>query len=788
MENDLLKNPGETNVDSEKDFDSSWGEMIEDTFAVALERLDMETEEIGKVDAHDRYVTCIERHGCMLVCSVTGYVPELTGIFKDDTEVRLRVEGEMDTYRFDFKRNLIRRKKLRLSTGAEVDSISLTAVVKGCTIEEDDAHQGTVRLHLELTSKGELPKNSDVSVAPDLKARARRVKKESMLLDGFLDRVRDGNMSEVERRFLSGDFVVKPDGALSKSPDLDGSQNKAYGRAMLFEDYPILIIQGPPGTGKTRGIREIVDGHIRFGRKVLVLSHSNRGKDEPAKQLLDKWEGDATRGGGKEGDQKIFIAGNAPDKIDPDLQRLRIRKNQPPFPKDKIMAVDAMSDDEIWANRNLFTSGEFFRGYDGTLYVSTNYGTDSKSEIAAARKRLKDAIVFDHEAKVRKAREKFTGAIAKGGAVFSTFGSLLNDETLANIEFDVVVVDEATRMRAPELVMALQRAGKQIIFVGDPEQLGNIPVDPDVQKGLAERLKGNPVPAIISSVRSAVSRVYDVESAVRAVDVYEDGPYKKGIKCADDPYRKLPFVFLDQGRRSLPNITGLVSDFTYGGRLKSARVPKDGEGGGTVLWLDTRNLRSHERTVGTSRRNPVESSIIGRRVVDALKREKVSPSDIGVVATYAEQVEAIRNGVRRILMGTEEGKGLLEKLSPNIDSVDGFQGDQRNGVYMSFVRSNKEGNVGFTDEGSRINVGISRARDSLVIVGDTSTLIDNNADSESKARFQRLRDLVEKYGEVRAIKFHQERKRKRLTGKARRECRREKAKEKALRKAESYSK
>jgi len=291
-------------------------------------------------------------------------------------------------------------------------------------------------------------------------------------------------------------------------------------------------------------------------------------------------------------------------------------------------------------------------------------------------------------------------------------------------------------------------------------------MDPEMEKGLAKKLEGLNAEEIIDSSRKGVKRVYDAESASRALEVFQDGPYTSGIKCAENPDKELPFVFLNQGRRSLPNITKLVSEFTYGGRLEAAREAEDGNEG-KVLWLDTKNLRGSEKTEGTSRRNPTESLIIGRKVVDALLREGLDPAQVGVIATYASQVHAIRNGVSRILRGTDGGEEVIDKLLPNIDSVDGFQGDQRDFVFMSFVRSNKTGAVGFTDERSRINVGISRAGDCLVIVGDSSTLIDNNQDPVSRARFEKLRDLVAKHGEVREITFHQERKRKRNPNKRR---------------------
>ncbi len=725
-----------------KDFSHRWAEMMEDTFAVAMEELETEISALETIGRKKFTVTDVVRKGRIVSCSVAGFVPQLAQAFREGTELKLKSWGS------------------RTSGQCSVP-VTISAISRGFSVEEFESFIGSVRLRLDLTSKGELHHDGNVKVSADTESRKNQVERRYRNLREFLDNAQSGNLTDLQRRFIAGDFIVRPGPALSKSTDLDSSQNNAYGRAMLFEEYPILFVQGPPGTGKTRTIREIIDGHIQHGRKVLVLSHSHRGKDEPAKQLLAKWTGvdgkrKAKRTAEKRGDEKIFIAGNLPEKIDPDLRRFRIKKDHQ-FPEAQLRRVDAMSEHDL-----LMFSYKLERR--GGVRFTHKVGFEGISDL---RNQVKEAIIFDHEKRCAKAERKFSEGIENGGAVFSTFGNLVSDKLLAKTGFDVVIVDESTRMQAPELVMALQKAGTQIIFVGDPEQLGNIPMDPETEKSLAAKLEGVEVPEIISGTRGKIKRLYDAEAASRALETFNEGPYTSGIKCAENPDRELPFVFLDQGRRSLPNITRLVSEFTYGGRLKPAREALEEGDEGQILWIDTRNLRGSEKASGTSRRNPTESLIIGRKVVDALLRRGLSPSQIGVIATYASQVVAIRNGIGRILRGSENGKALYEDLEPSIDSVDGFQGDQRDFVFMSFVRSNKAGAVGFADERSRINVGISRAGDCLVIVGDTSTLIDNNQDPVSRARFEKLRDLVAKHGEVREIKFHQERKRKRDPNKRR---------------------
>lgn len=707
----------------EMSFHEKWAQMMEYTFGVSLKKLEMEMEELEKNSGERFRVLNVRQKGRIVTCEVNGYAEQLSDVFKKGKEFKLASSPD----RFE-------------NEAVVVDAVSSNV---DC-LQEDEWHGGRFKVTFELTSKGQLYPNGENFVSYDTASRQRRLEKEGQKVLDLINLYQEGRCSPIQDSFVAGQFITRPERILASSPHLDESQNEAYGRAMLFSEYPVLFIQGPPGTGKTRTIREIIDGHIQHGRKVLVLSHSNRGKDEPAKQLIEKWKGeDHKKKAASRAADNIFIAGNVPEKVDSSLRRYRIRKDHK-FPEKKIRKIDKMSEAECISKYGL-----------DCLFLDTRTMIEMKMT-------MKNAVVGDYRVRCRKASEKFRERMESGGAVFSTFGSLLNDSIVGNMEFDVVIVDESTRMQAPELVMALEKAGTQVIFVGDPEQLGNIPLNPETKNELGSRLEDFSMDGIFDTDRMKFGAGYSEHRrriASDALDVFDRGPYAQAIGLCDDPESELPFVFLRHGRRSLPKITQLVSEYTYRGKLVPARQANGSEC--TVLWLDTKNLRGHEKTVGTSKRNPTESQIIGRRVIDALKRQGLSPSDIGVIATYASQVVALRNGIGRILKGTEEGRQVLKDLFPNIDSVDGFQGDQRNYVFMSFTRSNTQGNVGFTDEESRINVGISRAADHLVIVGDTSTLIDNNQDPVSKARFETLRNLVAQLGEVREVKFEQRRKRDR---------------------------
>jgi superfamily I DNA and/or RNA helicase len=81
---------------------------------------------------------------------------------------------------------------------------------------------------------------------------------------------------------------------------------------------------------------------------------------------------------------------------------------------------------------------------------------------------------------------------------------------------------------------------------------------------------------------------------------------------------------------------------------------------------------------------------------------------VAVIAPYAAQVRRLRE--------------LLPVPGLEIDSVDGFQGREKEAVALSLVRSNPEGEVGFLADVRRTNVALTRARRKLLVVGDSATL------------------------------------------------------------------
>jgi len=110
---------------------------------------------------------------------------------------------------------------------------------------------------------------------------------------------------------------------------------------------------------------------------------------------------------------------------------------------------------------------------------------------------------------------------------------------------------------------------------------------------------------------------------------------------------------------------------------------------------------------GLSKRNPQEAKLVLQQVKQ-LHEAGVDYHDIAVIAPYAAQV--------RLLRDQFEGQGL------EIDTVDGFQGREKEVVVISLVRSNAINEIGFLSDRRRMNVALTRARRKLVVIGDSATL------------------------------------------------------------------
>ena len=143
-----------------------------------------------------------------------------------------------------------------------------------------------------------------------------------------------------------------------------------------------------------------------------------------------------------------------------------------------------------------------------------------------------------------------------------------------------------------------------------------------------------------------------------------------------------------------------------------------------MLWIDTSDMQCREEFVGESygRINKVEAKLTLAALqlyFDKVGKERVLAErlDVGIISPYRAQVQYLRQMIRQ----NDYFRPYRKIISVN--TVDGFQGQERDIILISLVRANDEGQIGFLRDIRRMNVAITRAKMKLIILGDAKTMM-----------------------------------------------------------------
>ena len=142
-----------------------------------------------------------------------------------------------------------------------------------------------------------------------------------------------------------------------------------------------------------------------------------------------------------------------------------------------------------------------------------------------------------------------------------------------------------------------------------------------------------------------------------------------------------------------------------------------------IMWVDTSDIDAREEFVGETfgRINKTEAELtlaVLQHYFEKIGRQRILDEqvDVGIISPYRAQVQYLRQLIRK----REFFKPYRHLISVN--TVDGFQGQERDVILISLVRANDDGQIGFLSDLRRMNVAITRARMKLIILGDTQTL------------------------------------------------------------------
>ena len=308
-------------------------------------------------------------------------------------------------------------------------------------------------------------------------------------------------------------------------------------------------------------------------------------------------------------------------------------------------------------------AGKDFRGRDGHR---------RRRELFAEAGQLRGQI---------RALEKsvIQGVIDSADVVCTT--TTIDDDLLSDRTFDLVVIDEAGQCTLPGVWQSVLRADR-LVLAGDhcqlpPTVLSDEAARAGMRKTLMERL--------IDREQEEVFRRLTVQYRMNeSIMRFSSDTFYEGSLIADTSVSRHRLC-------DLPDVA--ESPLTEG----------------PVEFIDTAGAEFDEEVEaeGESKINPKEATLIVR-LVRELSEAGVRPEQIGVIAPYAAQVRLLR--------------GRLDVAGLEIDTVDGFQGREKEVILLTMVRSNDRAEIGFLADTRRTNVAMTRARRKLLVVGDSATL------------------------------------------------------------------
>lgn len=504
-----------------------------------------------------------------------------------------------------------------------------------------------------------------------------------------LDRViaaKTGRLAELREMFHSTLPTSKFTFDAVRFPWLNTSQQAAVNEALWAKD--VAVVHGPPGTGKTTTLVEAIYETLRRENQVLVCAQSNMAVDWISEKLVDRGV-------------SVLRIGNPTRVTDKMLSFTYERR----FESHPLY-------DQLWAVRKAIRD----------IYASRSGSTDSRHQKIA---RLKDRAT-DLEYTINQA------IFADAKVIACTLAGSAN-HLLDGMKFGTLFIDEAAQALEAACWIALQKVHR-VILAGDHRQLPPTIKSPEaMQGGLGRTLMEAIVeqkPQVVSlltvqyrmadgimqfpnrefyggQLQSAPNVKYrgilDWDTAIDWVDTdpTPDGPTPNG--------QPTPNPSLGSGVQ-IPRP-----------QVETDSPPQGGVGGGLSVGSWSVEDGSGEQAAGLSKVNPAEA----RLTLDTLRAyfEKIGTDrvreeriDVGIISPYKAQV----NLLRHMLKHDRYWRPLRSLIT--INSVDGFQGQERDIIVISLVRHNDEGNIGFLRDLRRMNVAITRARMKLIIIGHKPTL------------------------------------------------------------------
>jgi superfamily I DNA and/or RNA helicase len=452
----------------------------------------------------------------------------------------------------------------------------------------------------------------------------------------------------------------KTDDLFYPSP-LNESQLAAVRHVMAAQD--VAIIHGPPGTGKTTTLVQAILETTRRERRVLVCAPSNTAVDLLTEKLAERGV-------------NVIRIGN-PSRVSDLLLKHTLDASVMAHPSYNKMRAMRQTADQ---HRN--TASE----------LSSKHARDFGFEGRQQRQQLKDeARMLSHAA---NDLERFiTEDVLESVQVITSTLVGASNRNIRHLSFETVFIDEAAQALEPGCWIPIAK-GERVILAGDHHQLPpTVKSEKAAREGLRETLfekciKRQPTTARMLTVQY---RMHEHIMTFSSEQFYDSQL---------EAHPSVRYARLD------------AYDLSFAPDLP-------------LEFLDTAGFGFLEITIPESRStaNPEEADLLLKRLAQLLEpydqvEHKQNQLTIGVIAPYRAQINCLLDAIEE----NDALSGLLHDRALSVGTVDSFQGQERDIIAISLTRSNNHGEIGFLSDIRRMNVGMTRARRKLLLVGDSSTL------------------------------------------------------------------
>lgn len=463
----------------------------------------------------------------------------------------------------------------------------------------------------------------------------------------------------------AGRFSFEP----MKFPWLNPTQERAVNEVLWAKD--VAIVHGPPGTGKTTTLVEAINETLMRESQVLVCAQSNMAVDWISEKLVDRGI-------------NVLRIGN-PTRVNDKMLGFTYERrfeSHPDYP-------------QLWAIRKAIRE----------LRKNRKKGSENYHQ---KMDRLKSRAA---EIELRINAELFGEARVIACTLVGSAHHLLE-----GMKFGTLFIDEAAQALEAACWIPMKRASR-VILAGDHCQL-----PPTVKSIAALRAGlGKTLMERIAENKPEVVTLLKIQYRMNDEIMRFSSDWFYGGKVESAPqikYRNVldydhPITWIDTSNEE-NQIT-----------IEGEDAPEDSASTSSSVSAANQNsdLNFKEQFVGESfgRINKAEAELTLLTLAEyftKIGKQRVLEEriDVGIISPYRAQVQYLKKLIKKY----EFFKPYRRLISVN--TVDGFQGQERDVILISLVRSNDEGQIGFLKDLRRMNVAMTRARMKLIILGNKDTM------------------------------------------------------------------